>query len=135
MNNPKIEEIRGNVHASYITMLQLLNERLTLLDTSLLYEQPSEGEWTLMQNLAHINEIMPYWASEIEKLKGQPGQNFGRTMEQEARLKAISDHRQDTLKQAFLTLHQSYKRLDRVLAGLKDEDLQLTGLHSNFLNN
>ena len=30
-----------------------------------LYQRPAENEWTLMENIAHIIEFMPYWGNEI----------------------------------------------------------------------
>ena len=78
-NNPKVEEIRRSVQSSYNKLNQLIADRLATLDPAKLYQQPAENEWTIMENLAHIVEFMPYWANEIEKLAA-PGQNFGRTM-------------------------------------------------------
>jgi hypothetical protein len=85
-----------------------------------------------MQNLAHIVEFMPYWADEIEKLVAKPGQNFGRTMQQEARLQAIQKHGRDSLEQIRAALPGSYARLEEVLESLKDSDLRLTGHHVKF---
>lgn len=85
-----------------------------------------------MENMAHINEILPYWAGEIEKLVATPGQNFGRTMQQAQRLQAIAVHGTDTLAQAQTELPGSYARLKSVISKLKDSDLELTGIHPRF---
>lgn len=131
-NNPKVEEIRRSVQSSYDELNQLITDRLAALDPAKLYRQPAENEWTIMENLAHIVEFMPYWANEIEKLVAAPGQNFGRTMQDAGRLQAINEHGSDELEQIRAALPGSYARLEQVLGKLKDSDLELTGHHPRF---
>src|SRR6266568_2646122 len=69
--NPKVEEIRRSVQSSYNDLNQLIDGALATLEANKLYQSPAENEWTIMQNLAHIVEFMPYWADEIEKLVGR----------------------------------------------------------------
>ncbi len=130
--NPKVEAIRLSVQKSYAELNQLVDGPLATLETSKLYKVPAENEWTIMQNLAHIVEFMPYWAGEIEKLVAAPGQNFGRTMQDERRLGAISEHAMDSLEQVKAALPGSYARLEEVLGNLKDSDLELTGRHVRY---
>src|SRR5205085_10410950 len=127
--NPEVEAILLSVQKSYHELNQLIDGPLARLDPQKLYKSPAEDEWTIMQNLAHIVEFMPYWANEVEKLVARPGQNFGRTAKQEARLQAIRDHGTDNLAQIRAALPESYARLEEVLSGLKDSDLRLTGQH------
>src|SRR6266851_1901348 len=127
--NPNVEAIRLSVQRSYREIVQLLNGPLATLDGEKLYLAPVAGEWSIMQNLAHIVEFMPYWADEIEKLVATPGQNFGRTQQHEGRLRAISEHGTDSLEQIRAALPGSYARLEEVLGNLKDSDLELTGHH------
>jgi hypothetical protein len=131
-SNPRVEAIRQQVSSSYQELLQLVNGPLTALEPDKLYQPPAPGEWTLMENLAHAIEIMPYWGDEIAKLVAAPGQRFGRTMEHEGRLRAIQDHKMDSLDQVKIALPDSYKYLDQILGSLKDSDLELTGLHSKY---
>ena len=130
--NPKVEAIRLSVGKSYAELNQLIDGPLARLDRSKLYEAPAENEWTIMQNLAHVVEFMPYWAGETEKLLAAPGQNFGRTAQDERRLQAISDHETDSLEQIKAALPGSYARLEAVLGKLKDSDLELTGRHVRY---
>ena len=130
--NPNVEAIRLSVQHSYDELNQLIDGPLARLDPAKLYKAPAENEWSIMQNLAHIVEIMPYWANEIEKLLAHPGQNFGRTQQHEGRLKAISEHGGDSLEQIKALLPGSYARLQEVLDTLKDSDLELTGVHPRF---
>ncbi len=130
--NPNVEAIRLSVQKSYSNLNQLIDGPLARLDKSKLYKVPAENEWTIMQNLAHIVEFMPYWAGEIEKLVAEPGRNFGRTMQNEGRLRGISEHETDSLEDIKKALPGSYARLDEVLGSLKDSDLELTGQHVRY---
>ena len=130
--NPKIEAIRESIRSSNTSLHQLIDGPLARLDTSKLYQPPAENEWTIMQNLSHIVEFMPYWASEIEKLLAEPGRNFGRTPQDVGRLQGISEHEKDSLKGIKAALPGSYARLDEVLGRLKDSDLELIGKHVRY---
>lgn len=131
-DNPNIQAIRQSVTSSYNELIWLIEAKLTHLPSNKLYETLMEGEWTLMESLAHIIEFMPYWGDEAVKLVAQPGQNFGRTQKDEARIHAIEEHKQDTLEKAHGALTRSYTYLDEVLETLKDSDLELKGHHPKF---
>ncbi len=130
--NPKIEAICQSVQHSYTALNELIDGPLAKLDPQKLYEAPAENEWTIMQNLAHVAEFMPYWANEVAKLVAHPGQNFGRVMTDERRLKFISDHEHDALPQIHDLLPERYAQLEKVLSSLKDSDLELTGIHTRY---
>src|SRR6266852_5312425 len=123
--NPEVDAIRENVRNSYTALNQRIDGPLASLDTSKLYLSPSENEWTIMQNLAHVIEFMPYWAGEIEKLVTEPGRNFGRTAQDGGRLRGISEHAKDSLASIKAALPGSYARLHEILGSLKHSDLEL----------
>src|SRR5260370_41806433 len=95
--NPNVEVILLSVQRSYDELNQLIDGPLAKLDTEKLYEVQAENEWTIMQNMAHIVEIMPYWAGEIEKLLAELGRNFGRTQQEEGRVRASTEDGTDRL--------------------------------------
>jgi hypothetical protein len=130
--NPHVEAIRLSVQQSCTDLVELMDGPLAELQPEKLYGEPLAGEWSIMQNLAHIIEFMPYWGHEIEKLVAHPGQNFGRTAQDERRLGAIEEHGRDSLGQIKDELPRSYAQLDEVLGKLKDSDLQLTGQHIRY---
>lgn len=130
MANPKSEEILNSVQSSYAELTALVNGELSELDSALLYRRPDPNEWTVMEILAHLVELMPYWGNEVEKLLANPGQNFGRTHEDEVRLAAVHNHGSEKLEYIKAALPESFARLEEVLATLKDSDLALTGVHS-----
>ena len=131
-DNPGIQAIRQRVTSSYTELNRLLDLQLKHLPEQALYAPLVEGEWTIMESMAHIIEFMPYWGDEIVKLIAQPGQKFGRTKEDEARIRAIEEHKHDSLETTRGALARSYTYLDEVLGTLKDSDLELKGQHPKF---
>lgn len=131
-SNPKVAAIRQHVNQAYAELNNLLQGPVAAHYARKLYQTPTENEWTIMESLAHIIEFMPYWAHEVEKLVAHPGQNFGRTMQDEKRLTALREHGHDTLVQVSTALPESYAHLDAVLSRLQDSDLELTGQHVKF---
>ncbi|MDQ6661705.1 MAG: DinB family protein [Chloroflexota bacterium] len=129
-NNPKVEAILLQIQKSYAELEQLIAGPLANLEPGKLYQQPGNDEWSITQNLAHILEFMPYWATEVEKLVAKPGQNFGRTMGHEGRLQGIRDYESADLAQIKAALPSSFGPLEAVISTLKDSDLELTGVHS-----
>jgi hypothetical protein len=132
VSNPRIEEIRHRVRVAYNELNQLLDGPIASMDTARIYHSPEPGEWTIMQNLAHIIEFLPYWGNEAAKLVAHPGQKFGRTRQDEGRVRAIAEHGSDSLAQARAALPESYEYLDKVLRQLQDSDLELTGHHPTW---
>ncbi|HEV2581062.1 MAG TPA: DinB family protein [Ktedonobacteraceae bacterium] len=132
LKNPKVEAIRRDLRQSYEALKQLVAGSLAQLSEERLYVSPGGEEWTIMENLAHIVELMYYWADEIKVLVAQPGKNFGRTQQHEGRLSAIREHRRDSLGQVSAALPGSYAYLDGVLADLNDSDLGVTGVHVRY---
>src|SRR5580700_6945592 len=128
----KIAAIRQSVHDSYAALCQLIDGPLAAVAPKKLYQIPAENEWSIMQNLAHTVEFLPYWASVVEKLVAHPGQNFGRTMQHAGRLQGISERAHNTLQQIKEALPASYTRMEQVLSDLKESDLDLTGHHVRF---
>src|SRR5947209_8866957 len=96
--NLNVEAIRLSVQKSYTELNQLIDGPLASLDSAKLYQPPVENEWSIMQNLAHVVEIMPYWANEIEKLVARQGKIFGALISNEVVLKVIRDHGWTALK-------------------------------------
>ncbi len=130
--NPKVEALRESVRDSIATLRLLITGTLQSTDASKLYQSPAADEWTIMQNLAHIVEFMPYWAGEVDKVLAEPGCLFGRTPDNAGRLQGISQHELDSLSKIDAALSESYVKLDGVLRKLHDSDLGLIGNHVRY---
>jgi len=67
------------------------------LPADVLYREPQAGEWPVMSTLAHVSEILPYWAHQAENITRNPGAPFGRTHEDPDRIAAVDQHSRDSL--------------------------------------
>jgi uncharacterized damage-inducible protein DinB len=130
--NPRVAAMRQDAATSYDALNQLIDGRLADLAPEKLYQEPAHNEWTIMENLAHVVEFMPYWANEVANLLTEPGRSFGRIATDERRIKEIADHAHDNLEQIKAMLPISYARLQEVLASLRDSDLAITGKHIKY---
>ena len=131
-SNPEVAAIQQDMQQSYDTLNRLIDGPLSQIPADKLYESPGTDEWTIMENLAHIVEFMPYWGDQVAKLVAHPGQNFGRVQQDERRLREIRDHAHDSLAQIKALLPPGHAHLQEVLASLQDSNLQLTGVHSRY---
>jgi hypothetical protein len=68
-----------------------------------LHDAPTEGEWSAMQNLAHVAEFVPFWSQRVRDFAlGSLGERmFGRTPEEwDQRSDAVEQHAADALASA-----------------------------------
>ena len=77
--------------------VQRLIQEIERLPADVLYREPQPGEWPVMSTLAHLQELLPYWAHQAEGVVNAPDQPFGRTHEDPRRLGAIEAHGHDSL--------------------------------------
>jgi hypothetical protein len=63
-----------------------------------LYQAPGKGEWSAMQNLAHVAELVPFWAQRARDVALGRVERFGRTPEEwDQRAEAVAAHGNDDL--------------------------------------
>src|SRR2546421_126460 len=127
--NPQVAAHLEQIRTSYEQLLSLIDGPLAALEPDQLYQQPFNDEWTVTENLAHITEFLPYWMDEFSKVVAEPGQSFGRTMEDAGRLAAIHDHGHEALSKMRADLEKSFAHMESVLSSFKDSDLEVTGQH------
>ena len=107
---------------------QLISE-IERLPADVLYRPPSEGEWPVMSTLAHLAELLPYWAHQATGIAARPSEPFGRTLDDPDRIGAVRDHGQDSLDTAVTRIRASLEECVRVLRALPAEAWSSTGQH------
>jgi len=106
-----------------------LVRRLDGVPADALYRSPEPGEWPVMSNLAHVVEMLPYWAHQAEHIAQHPGAPFGRTVDDPARLGAIDQHAGDEARVIRPALEDSLDETVRALRGLPVSAWDATGVH------
>ena len=96
--------------------VQRLIQEIERLPADVLYREPQPGEWPVMSTLAHLQELLPYWAHQAEGVVKSPDQPFGRTHSDPARIGAVEEHGHDSLDAMVKRIRVS---LDECLAILR----------------
>jgi hypothetical protein len=97
------------------------------------YGTEPEADWGPREVLAHVNEMLPYWATELRLiLAGDPGgvTPFGRVSTDPARLGRIASDRRLPSGDLLDRIAADLPRVEDVLAALRPADLERSGLHA-----
>ena len=103
------------------------------LPEEVLYRAPTPGEWPVMSTLAHVVELMPYWARQAREVAARPrnGEPFGRTHDDPDRIGAVEQHGRDSLGAALERIRQALDETVRTLRAIPAEGWSRTARHAN----
>lgn len=96
-----------------------------------LYREPGSGEWSVTKVLAHLAELLPYWARQAEAVaaRDQNDQPFGRTHEDPDRIAAVEEHGQDSLETTVVRVQAGLEVATATLRRIPAEKWTRTGRH------
>jgi uncharacterized damage-inducible protein DinB len=106
-----------------------LTQQIEGLPAEVLYRAPSQGEWPVMSTLAHLAELLPYWAHQAAAIAAQPGKSFGRTHDDPDRIGAVQQHGHDSLDVAVNRIRAGLQECISVLSALPAEAWASAGQH------
>jgi uncharacterized damage-inducible protein DinB len=89
--------------------------------------KPTSEAWSILEVLCHVEEAVPYWAAEIQRVVANPGIEWGRGHQNEARLAAVSiaASGQRSAKDVVAGIQEGAARTLAILKGLHDRDLSI----------
>ncbi len=102
-----------------------LIETVSPLPDQTMQRRPAPEVWSILEILCHVEEAVPYWANEIQRVAASPGVEWGRGHQNEARLAAVAASSQRTAKDVVEGIQKSTARAVAILGGLRDEDLAI----------
>jgi uncharacterized damage-inducible protein DinB len=106
-------------------------DRVQTVPEDRLRKPPAEGEWSVGELAAHSAEIYGYWAKQIDFLRANPGQPFGRTASDPDRIAFVEHHKNDALPSLVAAINASAAEAATSLRAYSDEQWRsTTGLHS-----
>ena len=102
------------------------------LGPELLYRAPSGGEWSVMKVLAHVAEVLPYWARRAREVaaREQDDRPFGRTADDPDRVAAVEQHAHDPLDAVMPRLHAGLAEATTTLRAIPREGWARTAHHA-----
>ncbi len=116
-----------NMNEAVASIQESIDQILDLskgLSEDLLNWKPAEDKWSIIEVLCHVEEAIPYWLDEVTKLLEAPGSEWGRGLQDEARLAALSKAGTRPLGEVWAAIEQSKDQAQSVLSPLTVEQLQ-----------
>ncbi|WP_276352170.1 DinB family protein [Cohnella caldifontis] len=127
MAQDKVREYVRNTRDKLAEMLKLAQG----LPESRYLRKPSEEAWSILQVLCHVDEAINYWLDELQAVVRRERNEWGRGLQDAARLAAVDQAHGRDYEEVLQRLRQTGGRAERVLMGLQDDDLLLTATHRN----
>lgn len=84
----------GSIQAASAAIRSTAEEILREVDSmprECIYWKPAPDVWSVMDNLCHIAEFVPYWTDQIVQVVHHPDREWGRTHSDPDRLAAVAD--------------------------------------------
>ena len=92
---------------------------------------PAEGVWTVMDNLCHIREFVPFWTGETLRMVKRPAEQWGRDHTDTARLAAVTNTAAHTLQDVVTDIRDAVRRSAETLKTLSEQDLAVEATSKN----
>jgi uncharacterized damage-inducible protein DinB len=112
------------------TTAQILDE-VQRLPAELIHWIPGEGIWTIMDNLCHIREFVPFWTGEALRIVQRPAEAWGRDHTDTSRLAAVSNTAVYRLEDVTADIRTAVRRSAETLLTLRDEQLTVEATSKN----
>jgi uncharacterized damage-inducible protein DinB len=101
------------------------------LPAELIHWVPGDGVWTVMDNLCHIREFVPFWTGETLRIVQEPTELWGRDHTDTARLAAVTHTAAHRLDDVVADIREAVRRTGDELRRLSDADLATEATSKN----
>jgi uncharacterized damage-inducible protein DinB len=119
-----VSELQESIKAIRDTSNSIIEMARKLPDEAIRWKPSVEG-WSILEVLCHLEEAVPYWATEIQRVVANPGVEWGRGHRDEARLAAVALATQRTVGDVVTRLQQGAHAAVKILETLRDADLEI----------
>jgi uncharacterized damage-inducible protein DinB len=84
------------------------------------HQIPEPGEWTVVQLVAHVTELQPFWVSKAVLITQVDDPQITRTaVENDERLAAVTDHSQDGLASLIRQMNAANDQVVDIVGGYR----------------
>lgn len=92
---------------------------------------PADGVWSVMDNLCHIREFVPFWTGETLGIVQRPDNAWGRDHTDAARLAAVTDTAGNRLEDVVADIRERVRQSAATLSELTDAELAVEARSRN----
>jgi uncharacterized damage-inducible protein DinB len=119
--NPRITAATQSMKQSTREIVEIVRP----LPRTLLLWRPSLEVWSILDNLAHIEEFVPFWIAEIQAMLATPPQSWGRDQTHAGRLAAVHDTSQRNVAELLVNIDSRVAHACTYLRTLDDSRLDV----------
>lgn len=95
------------------------------LSREMLLWKPAEEKWSIMEVLCHLEEVIPYWLTELQETIKSPQTPWGRGLQHEGRLAAVAIAHERNVFEVLRNLIASKQQVQDVLDAISEEQLRI----------
>lgn len=93
---------------------------------------PTAEEWSILQIVSHLNEAVPYWIGEVERVITEPGSKWGRGLVDADRLAAVDNPDALNVEEQVSVLKGLKQQVADRLSKVSEAQLEQENPHRNF---
>ena len=125
-------QTRGAAAADRLsTTSEAILSEVQQLPPELIHWVPAPGVWTVMDNLCHIREFVPFWIGETQRIVRNPAEAWGRDHTHTGRLAAVTNTAACRLDDVVADIREAVRRAAETLRSLSDADLDVEAASRN----
>ncbi|MBO0999372.1 DinB family protein [Bacillus sp. SD075] len=125
------KEIGTSIQSVQRSIDHILETAANLPDETIRFKL-TDDEWSIMQILSHLAEAIPYWLGEVENVVAVPGSQWGRGLQDPARLAAVADTDKLAVDDVMKQVEELKYKVESCLGKLDEETLSKESPHRNF---
>jgi|SRR5580704_9002938 hypothetical protein len=105
------------------SLCEAILAEVSLLPSELVRWKPAPEVWSVMDNLCHIEEFVPYWTAQTVEVVNHPDREWGRNHSHAGRLAAVENTAARNLTEVDKNIRALALRSAETLGSLSDADL------------
>jgi uncharacterized damage-inducible protein DinB len=106
-------------------------EEVQRLPREIINWSPAPGVWSVMDNLCHIREFVPFWTAETLRIVRRRGEQWGRDHTDTARVAAVTNTAALTIDTVVSDIRAAVRRSAEALKALSAADLAVEATSRN----